>query len=105
MINYKKKYYKYKIKYLNCEKNQQGGNGNTFDENTLTQYLNYSALFGPTGINMYELNGKTIIFFNDLHVAPDILCESIKKNTENIVWIDKFLKELFLKSTVCIDFF
>lgn len=79
---------------------------NTIDKILLLSHIekfkNIQIIFGPSSVVLYKINNKPVLFFQDVHQVPEQSCYI--KNTDKM-WITDFLKELFLFSPVCIDFF
>lgn len=67
-------------------------------------YKKIETLLGPSSLATYEIEGRTILFFRDIHIPPKNICYD-KCNPEKCMWISDFLKDLFKITPKCIDFF
>ena len=71
----------------------------------LRKYKDHIQLQGPSSLIMYEINGRLLFFFRDIHIEPKQICNNIcNTDKEKCVWVSDFLRELFSISPMCIDY-
>lgn len=76
-----------------------------FDD-MINKYEHFEEILGPSGLILYELNNKYVFLLQDVHIKPTKKCKDVcKLNPDGCVWINTFLKDLFLVSPFCIDYF
>lgn len=74
--------------------------------NLLKKFGLCKQIMGVDGLILYEINGKYVFLFQDWHGKPTDNCNNIcQLTTYNCIWIQHFLRDLFLVSPFCIDFF
>lgn len=71
----------------------------------LKKYIDYTTIHGPSSAVLYIINNRTLLFFRDVHIKPKIDFCNKNCNFNKCIWVSDFLKDLFMNSPMCIDFF